>query len=94
MEENSIKLGQIVKSIKGRDKGRNFVVVEIYDKEYILIADGDLRKVSKPKKKKIKHVAKYNTTSDKIREAILKNRKINNAFIKKELERLGMKVKP
>lgn len=91
MEDPNVKVGQIVKSIQGRDKGRNFVVIGEFDQEHILIADGKLRKVSKPKKKKSKHVAKYNVVSEEIRESIISGRRLSNAFIKKELERLGMK---
>lgn len=91
MEDPNVKVGQIVKSIQGRDKGRNFVVIGEFDQDHILIADGKLRKVSKPKKKKLKHIAKYNVISEEIRESIMSGRRLNNAFIKKELERLGMK---
>jgi len=91
VEDPNIQIGQIVKSIQGRDKGRNFVVIGEYDKDHILIADGKLRKISKPKKKKRKHVARYNVLSEEIRESILSGRRVSNAFIKKELERLGMK---
>jgi ribosomal protein L14E/L6E/L27E len=91
VEDPNVKVGQIVKSIQGRDKGRNFVVIGEFDHEHILIADGKLRKVSKPKKKKLKHIAKYNVISEEIQESIITGRRLSNAFIKKELERLGMK---
>lgn len=91
MSQVEIQIGQVVKSIMGRDKGRNFIVVGIVDKDHLLISDGQLRKLSSPKKKKLKHIAKYNVISEDIKEAILSGRKINNAFIRKELDRLGMK---
>ncbi len=52
--------GQIVKSLSGRDKGRYFVVLEIQE-GFIWLADGKLRKLEHPKRKKPKHVQKTNT---------------------------------
>ncbi|KAB3535526.1 RNA-binding protein [Alkaliphilus pronyensis] len=87
---SDFNIGQLVRSTKGRDKGRIFVIVRVLDDEYVLIADGDLRKIDKPKKKKIKHLAKINVISEEIKEALYNDKKINNAFIRKELERLGV----
>lgn len=53
--------GQLVKSKCGRDKDRIFIIKEIIDKDYVLLIDGDLRKLEKPKLKKIKHIKKINT---------------------------------
>jgi ribosomal protein L14E/L6E/L27E len=90
MELTDLDIGQIVKSKTGRDQGRYFVVFAKIDKEYVLIVDGSLRRIDKPKKKKIKHLAKVNVVSNEIREAILNNEKINNAFVRRELARLGI----
>ena len=50
-------LGQLVVSLAGRDKGCVCVVVGKTDDEgYVLIADGRIRKVETPKKKKLKHL--------------------------------------
>ncbi len=55
--DTSLLLGSIVTSLCGRDKGRSFVVVEIIDADYVYIADGRLRRVESPKRKKIKHIS-------------------------------------
>lgn len=57
---DKIKIGQIVKSKAGRDKNRYFVIKELIDKDYVTIVNGTLRKVDKPKKKKIKHLVFLN----------------------------------
>ncbi len=50
-------LGHLVVSLSGRDKGCICTVVGVSDDEgYVFIADGKIRKVEKPKKKKLKHV--------------------------------------
>lgn len=56
MTLDALKLGQVVMSTQGRDAGRLFVVVEVVDENYVLICDGALRKIDKPKKKKVKHL--------------------------------------
>lgn len=48
--------GAFVRSKAGRDKGRIFVCVSHDGGEYLHIADGKLRKVVRPKLKKLKHV--------------------------------------
>ncbi|MBE7092091.1 MAG: hypothetical protein E7365_02800 [Clostridiales bacterium] len=51
-----MKLGAYVCSTRGRDANKCFLVVEIIDENFVLIADGKSRKIEKPKKKKIKHL--------------------------------------
>ncbi len=57
MQVKPIDIGMIVHSRAGRDAGRDFLVVGILGEEYVLLADGDLRKIEAPKKKKIKHLS-------------------------------------
>lgn len=51
-----IRLGSIVRSRAGHDKDRFYAVLEL-DKDSCVIADGKLRRVEKPKRKNLKHVA-------------------------------------
>jgi ribosomal protein L14E/L6E/L27E len=55
--QRSIKQGDFVVSLAGRDRGRTFIVTGICGDGYVLIADGKLRKVEKPKRKKLKHLS-------------------------------------
>ena len=48
-----IKIGSVVRSIAGHDKGDLLLVVAVED-GYAYVSDGNLRKVLKPKKKKLK----------------------------------------
>jgi ribosomal protein L14E/L6E/L27E len=66
-----ISIGSAVASKAGRDKGRFFAVVGI-EGDFVYIADGNLRKLQKPKKKKLRHLARttvifsaYQLSSDK-----------------------------
>ncbi len=55
-----ISKGSVVYSRAGRDKGGPFLVLSV-ENGFAFIADGDVRKVSKPKKKKLIHLNKTNT---------------------------------
>ncbi len=83
-----LTLGQLAKSIAGRDKGRFLIVIDIVDDNYVHVADGDLRKVEKPKKKKIKHLQLLNKKADSIAEKLAKKRKVSNEEIRKALNEL------
>jgi ribosomal protein L14E/L6E/L27E len=50
-----MKVGQIVFSKNGRDKNNAMVVLRC-DDEYVYLVDGRLRTLTKPKKKKVKHI--------------------------------------
>lgn len=86
VSNGEITIGQVVKSRAGRDKGRVFLVLDIIDDQYVLIVDGDLRKLEKPKKKKIKHLMVYNTIIKEFEEKLKSKQGINDAYIRKLLE--------
>ena len=48
--------GRLVLSKQGRDAKRPFIILEVLDADYVLMTDGDLRKLSRPKRKKVKHL--------------------------------------
>lgn len=85
-----VTLGQIVHSRAGRDKGRYFIVVGIIDSNYVLIADGDLRKISSPKKKKLMHLVCHDKFADDIRKSLIEGKRITDADIRKSLQSMGL----
>jgi ribosomal protein L14E/L6E/L27E len=56
MAEQSYELFRVVESKAGRDKKRLFAVVGFRADGLVLLADGDLRKLAKPKLKKKMHL--------------------------------------
>lgn len=54
------KTGMIVKSTAGRDQGL-FMVITAIEGDFAFIADGRIRKLLHPKKKRIKHLKLTNT---------------------------------
>jgi ribosomal protein L14E/L6E/L27E len=85
-----IQIGQFVRSKAGRDRDRVFIVMKIVDEKYVLIADGDLRRIEKPKKKKIRHLALLSSVSTSLKDKLSGDGKINNAYVRREIEKLGL----
>lgn len=56
MNVNPYEAGRVVVSKQGHDRGRRFLIVELIDEQFALIADGDTRKLDHLKKKKLKHL--------------------------------------
>ena len=80
-----VEAGQVVFSKKGRDKGLPFIVVNVSG-EYLFLADGRLRKLEKPKKKKKMHVQSTKTISEDVRQKLLSGGYLLDADIRKALE--------
>ncbi len=49
-------VGRFAVSMSGRDKGRVFIIVDSPEENFVLLSDGELRKLEKPKRKKLKHI--------------------------------------
>ncbi len=80
-----MELGQIVLSKCGRDKSRYFIVVSIDEnKEYVYLSDGDLRKMEKPKKKKIKHIVPLHI-DETLKSKLISGERVTNPEIKRHL---------
>ena len=82
----AIHIGRVVYSKCGRDSKKYFVVIQIINEEYVYIADGSLRTIQKPKKKKIKHLIAGSSVSKEIRDSVLNGEEISNSKIKKFLQ--------
>jgi len=74
-----------VYSKAGRDEGKIFLITRLIDANYAYISDGDLRRIEKPKKKKIKHLVITKDVIDTIANKISTDIKVTNAEIRKAL---------
>ena len=54
---DSVEIGDVVKSVAGRDKDKYFLVIDVCD-GFAYIADGKIRKIQNKKRKNIKHLIK------------------------------------
>ena len=83
------QIADLVISVSGRDQNRIFMVTEILDSNYVLIADGMLRKLETPKKKKIKHLEKSTfVLNERLLQKISEGKKITNAELRKSIRAL------
>ena len=82
------KVSDLVISLKGRDQKRLFMVVEVVDSNYVLIADGSLRKLENAKRKKTKHLEHFGSATDRITEKLIGGKKITNAELRKMLKEI------
>ena len=58
--------GTVVIASAGKEKGGLYVVTEVLDPRFVLIADGRRRPIEKPKKKNIAHLRRTNHTIGEI----------------------------
>ncbi len=85
MVEYSVEIGRVAESTAGRDKGRLFVITGIIDGQYVYIADGDLRILDRPKKKKLRHLRLRPEVLQPIAEKLKGSLKVFDAEIRSAL---------
>ena len=82
---NKLKEGQLVISKAGRDKGKIFVIISL-EEEYVYLVDGVLRRLEKPKRKKIKHIQPTSIVDELIEAKLNNNQKMLNAEFRKTIQ--------
>lgn len=91
MERLSFEIGRVVQSRQGRDTGRCFVILQVVDEQFVLMADGLTRKLDHPKKKKIKHLHPKPVCMDGLAEAIA-FRQLLDSDLRKFLQAQGLEI--
>lgn len=86
--------GRVVLSKQGRDIGRYFLTMAVTEDGYAFIADGELRKVEKPKKKKQMHLAAKPLLNAEIAHRIEQGLPVTNSDVRKALEALELMKRP
>ncbi|HSQ88554.1 KOW domain-containing RNA-binding protein [Romboutsia sp.] len=89
MLSNNLSVGQVVRATSGKEQGRLFFIIKIVDHEYVFIADGKKRKLGKPKLKKVKHLKRYNVINDDVKNKILSEQNVTDAFLRVQLTKLN-----
>lgn len=79
---SELRLGQLVYSKAGRDKGKVFLVVSIVGDSFVYLADGEMRRLEKPKKKNIKHLHNTGIIAEPIARKLAKGGSVSNSEIK------------
>jgi len=78
--------GRIAVSKAGRDAGRSMVILAQVDENHVLVADGSLRKVENPKKKKLRHLRVTPRVAQTIQADLLAGLPVKNADLVKVLQ--------
>lgn len=77
--------GMLARSLAGHDQNRLYIIIRTED-EYVWLADGRLRTVEKPKKKKIKHVQVIHRIPESVRRILEENRMFRDEEIKQAIQ--------
>lgn len=88
MNESDIRVGSIVLSTQGRDKGMYFVVTSV-SKGYVFLSDGGMRKLNAPKKKNLKHVSDSGVILENIAQKFSQNKKVFDSEVKSALRQFN-----
>ena len=56
MNAEDLRVGQLVRSKAGRDAGFYLLVLGVRDAQFVVVADGKLRRVARPKLKRVRHL--------------------------------------
>ena len=91
MERLTMIPGRVVLSTQGRDEGRYFVILQVIDEQFVLMADGLTRKIAHPKKKKIKHL-RPKPIMVNVDGATLPNKHLQDSDLRRALSEHGLEI--
>lgn len=84
------KKGYFATSLAGHDKGKLYIIIEetpsIGREDFVLLSDGKLKTVDRPKKKKTKHIQVIKTVDETIDSIIKSGQEIKNEDIKRAIK--------
>jgi len=92
MNEQTPRIGQIVKVLRGRDQGNYAVIVGIVDSRFVLIADGDGRKFDLPKKKNLLHLQLLQDAAEEVLNSLKETGRVTNGKLRFALNKFSDQV--
>ncbi len=81
-----MEIGQLIKSLAGRDKGKHYLVIG-FEGRYVLLSDGQVRSVERPKRKNLKHLQPYRCVAPEI-QAEAQNKTLRDTTVRSALNSL------
>lgn len=85
---DGLRYGQLVKSIAGRDQSQYYLIFGLVGEKYLLLVDGLYHRVSKPKKKNIKHVQVRMLVDKAIEEQLVRSEAVTDSDIMMAIRRM------
>lgn len=86
---NEPAIGAVCTARAGRDKGRAFVIVGVFDENHVLLSDGETRRIARPKKKKLMHLHVEPNRAEEIAARLAAGKPLLDADVRKALFALG-----
>jgi ribosomal protein L14E/L6E/L27E len=80
--DSRIRVGQIVRVIRGREIGAHAIVIGLDEPHYVWLADGDHRKFDSPKRKNRKHIQPTNQVAEDVVNNLLNTGRVTNAKLR------------
>jgi ribosomal protein L14E/L6E/L27E len=74
----------MARSLAGHDKGEFFVILKEIE-EYVFLADGKLRTMDKPKRKKKKHIQIIHEDGEQRRKGLIQGNDLTDSEIRKSI---------
>ena len=87
-----ISKSDIVVSTAGRDQGRLFYVMDA-EEQYVSLADGKIRRVEKPKRKKRKHVRLALHADSHVAQKIRSGAAVQDSELRRDLAIYSQEIK-
>jgi len=81
--------GQVVLSLAGRDRGRRMIVLKVVDDRYVLVVDGELRRLQHPKRKNRRHLQPQGAVAHEVARKVAEGRPVTDAEVREALQRLA-----
>lgn len=75
-------IGRVVRIKKGRDAGQYAIIVGQLNDHMILVADGEKRLFSRPKKKNITHVHLCSYVSPEVKNSMIETGRVTNGKLR------------
>lgn len=76
MSELLPEIGRVVFSKNGRDSGRYYIISGFAEGDFVFIADGNVRTLQKPKRKRLKHLLLHEDVLTVIAEKLKTGKKV------------------
>ncbi|MEW6545977.1 MAG: KOW domain-containing RNA-binding protein [Bacillota bacterium] len=92
MPERDLRLGQVVCSLAGRDRGQYYVVVGVIDDRFVQVADGYRRKVAAPKKKNVRHLRPQGPVMEELAHRLAAGGSVNDSEIRGVLRKVQLEA--
>jgi ribosomal protein L14E/L6E/L27E len=83
------RLGQVVSSRAGRDRGKLFVIVSRLDDATVCLADGMTRTVDHPKRKNLRHLTVHPIVARELGERLASGGRPSNQELRRYLAALS-----